>query len=217
MFNVCPKCGIYSVDKTVLPGSGWRAVAVCGGCGYTHPFLRLPLWVVTGASGVGKTTIALTASARGSSFIHLESDILWRAEFNRPENNYQDYREVWLRMAKNIHQAGKPVVLYGSVTPEQFESCLERRYFARIYYLALVCSPEELTRRLISRPGWRASGSEQFIQAMQEFNDWFLRLEHPAVDVFDTGQASTSETAERVISWAAKNWTFPKEDITQDD
>lgn len=212
MFNVCPSCGIYAVEKTVLPGEGWQAVAVCSSCGYAHPFLRLPMWVVTGASGTGKTTIALAAAARDRQFVHLESDILWRSEFNRPENNYRDYREVWLRMVKNIHQAGRPVILYGSVTPDQFEDCLERRYLAKIYYLALVCTPGELRQRLISRPGWRESGEERFIQSMQEFNAWFLKRDHPNVDLFDTSQSAVSETAGVVIDWARNHWNFQEKD-----
>ncbi|MBN1922962.1 MAG: hypothetical protein JW892_17070 [Anaerolineae bacterium] len=57
MFNTCPKCGAYRADKIIDPD---RAIAICPECGHRHPFLRLPLLIVSGASGAGKSTISLT-------------------------------------------------------------------------------------------------------------------------------------------------------------
>ena len=76
----------------------------------------------------------------------LDSDILWRAEFDQPETNYREYREIWLRVCKNISQAGKPVVLCGGGEPTQFEQCIERRYFSQLHYLALICDDQILHR-----------------------------------------------------------------------
>jgi ribosomal protein L32 len=60
MFNVCPQCGHYSVEKTNDPSGPF---AVCPQCGHRHPFLMLPLFVITGTSGSGKTTLALKPRA----------------------------------------------------------------------------------------------------------------------------------------------------------
>ena len=204
MFNVCPNCGIYSEEKTIRPGVGESAEAVCPSCGYAHLFQRLPLFVITGASGTGKSTLALKLAAEDRSRVHLESDILWRSEFNRPEDNYRDYRNLWLRMVKNIAQAGRPVVLYGSVGPNQFENCPERRYIATIHYLALVCEDEELARRLRARPSWRASGSDAFLAGMLNFNRWFIdnaAAHQPRISLLDTTHLSIDEAAASVYSW----------------
>ncbi|MBE0699448.1 MAG: hypothetical protein IH586_21200 [Anaerolineaceae bacterium] len=206
MFNVCPVCGTYSVEKEVRQHLGWQAFAVCPGCGYAHPFLRLPLLVVTGASATGKTALALALSASDTRFIHLESDILWRSEFNTPETDYREYRELWLRLAKNIGQAGRPVILYGSVIPGQFSACLERRYFSQVHTLALVCEENILVERLRLRPAWRNAGSEIFIQSMLEFNRWFIEHASAEMAVLDTGRASLAETAEEILRWAAGYW-----------
>jgi len=56
MFNVCPQCGAYSVEKNIEPGAT-TTVAICPTCGYAQSFLQLPLFIITGASGAGKTTI----------------------------------------------------------------------------------------------------------------------------------------------------------------
>ena len=145
MFNVCPNCGEYSDEKTIDPRGPF---AVCPSCGHGHPFRQLPLFVVTGASATGKSTVCLALPQAVAECVVLECDILWRSEFAHPENDYREFRDVWLRLAKNIGQAGRSVVLCGSAIPEQYESCPERRYLADIHYLAVVCEDEELVRRL---------------------------------------------------------------------
>lgn len=64
---------------------------------------------------------------------------------------------MWLRLAKNIGQAGLPIILCGTSLPDQFEACPERRYFATLHYLALVCDEITLKERLRQRPAWRSS------------------------------------------------------------
>lgn len=206
MFNVCPSCGLYSVQKEVRPGAGTQAEAICPFCGYAHLFLRLPLFVITGASGTGKSAVALRQARHDSRCIHLESDILWRPEFNRPEEDYQDYRNLWLRVAKNIGQAGRPVALYGSAVPSQFEHCPERRYFSQIHYLALVCDGPVLADRLSARPAWRASASDSFIAGMLDFNRWLIdNADHlqPPVSLLDTTRVAVDVTATSVRDWIA--------------
>jgi hypothetical protein len=117
MFNVCPKCGEYSVEKTI-EASG--PLAICPCCGYAHPFLQLPLFLITGPSGAGKTTICLELVPLLRECVILESDILWGAVPATPENNYRYYRNLWLRVAKNVGQSGRPVVLCGTAIPEPY-------------------------------------------------------------------------------------------------
>lgn len=194
MFNVCPACGQYSVSKEItLDGPA----AVCPYCGHAHPFLRLPLFVITGASGTGKSTIGLrlVEELRGESVV-METDILWRPEFATPEDGYRSYRELWLRVAKNIGQAGLPVVLVGAAIPEQLEGVSERRYFSTIHYHALVCDDEDLIARLKDRPAWRDSGSEEFVGQMLRFNRWLqenARHTDPPMAVLDTSRSGIED------------------------
>lgn len=169
MFNVCPQCGEYSVEKTI-EHSGTdtprAAFAICPFCRYAHPFLRQPFFIITGASASGKSTICLALIPVLNECVIMESDILWGMVPATPEDNYRDYRNIWLRVAKNIGQAGKPVVLCGTAIPEQFETCPERPYFSTLHYLAMVCHDRILEERLHSRPAWRRSGSQAFSQSM---------------------------------------------------
>ncbi|AZN41371.1 AAA family ATPase [Paenibacillus albus] len=201
MFNVCPACGEYRVDK-IIQQSADGTYAICPECEHPHPFLQLPLFIVTGASGAGKSTLVLQLSKLANDFVVMESDILWDNRFNEPETSYRDYRETWLRMAKNIAQAGKPVVLCGTATPDQLEDCVERRYFSEIHYIALVCESGVLEERLKGRPAWRGSDSDGFIKGMIGFNQWFIEQGQaesmPRIVAIDTSHDTSQETARKV-------------------
>jgi len=204
MFNVCPNCGEYRVDKIIVPDGPY---AVCPHCEYQHKFVRLPLFVLTGASGVGKTATCLALAAKTTNFVVMESDILWRKEFNQADTGYRDYRETWLRVCKNISQAGKPVILCGAGIPAQFEECVERRYFSDIHYLALVCDDEVLASRLRNRPAWRGASAE-YIDTHVEFNRWLkanAQSTQPPMTLLDTSKIAVSETVEQVEQWATRH------------
>jgi adenylate kinase family enzyme len=197
MFNVCPNCGEYRADKIIAPEG---AYAICPSCRFRCKFLRLPLFILTGASGVGKSTVCLGLAAKMKNVVVMESDILWRPEFNQPETNYRDYRETWLRVCKNISQAGKPVVLCGVGDPTQFEQCIERRYFSELHYLALICDDQILASRLT----WRGPLSDDYISGQVVFNRWLLnnaQRAEPPMTLLDSSEITVEETVERVEQW----------------
>jgi hypothetical protein len=201
--NVCWACGLYRADKVIDPHGPF---AVCPECGYRHPFRQMPLLLISGASGSGKSTVCQALLGRLPEVVLLDSDILWRPEFNTPEDNYLAFFETWLRLCKNIGQAGRPVVLFGAGVgvPANLESCVERRYLGPLHYLALTCAPDALAERLRQRPEWRGSGEPAFIEAQLQFNRWFQtegRQAIPPVEVFDTTQASIFETTAYVAAW----------------
>lgn len=198
MFNVCYKCGEYRVDKEI-DASG--PVAICPLCEHAHPFRYLPLLFICGASGTGKSTICAELMGRSDEVVLLDADILWRHEFNRPEDSYRDFFETWLRMAKNIGQAGRPVVLFGAgCNPSNVELCVERRYFSKTGYLALTCDDDVLAARLTARPAWRASGDDAFIQEHIRYNQ-SLKSENLIDKVLDTTHISLEQSTNAVMEW----------------
>jgi hypothetical protein len=203
MFNVCPGCGQYSDEKRIDESAD---IAVCNQCSYEHHFKRLPLFVITGASCVGKSTVALQLPDRLPSHICLESDILWCDAFNDAQGDFTAYRNLWLRVVKNINQSGRPVVLIGSAAPGQFEICAESRYLSAIHYLALVCDDEELERRLKARPAWRKSGDQDVVERMLEFNRWLKErpLAGGAFSRLDTSSISIAESLDGVCNWVGQ-------------
>jgi len=198
---------MYRADKTIDPAGPY---AICPECGYKHRFLQLPLLLVSGASGAGKSTVCHHLLGRVTQAVLLDSDILWRSEFNSPDTNYRDFFETWLRVCKNISQSGRPVVLFGAGVgvPENIENCGERRYFSKLHYLALVCSDEVLSERLQQRPAWRGMHDPTYIEEHVRFNQWFKSYDsnnQPAIKLLDTTNVSLEETAHQVVSWIDEN------------
>lgn len=202
MDHVCAQCGEYRPDKIIDPDG---PVAICPDCGRRHPFRQLPLLSVSGANGAGKSTICRQLMGHYRRAVLLDADILWRPEFDAPETGYRDFFETWLRLAKNIGQSGRPVVLFGAGTgvPSNFEPCVERRYFTRVHYLALVCSDEVLAERLRERPAWRGAGEDGFIETQRRFNAWFKHNANgsPPISLLDTTGLTVETSAEGVVGW----------------
>jgi broad-specificity NMP kinase len=197
MFNVCWACGEYSEAKEIDPTGPF---AICPRCGHRHRFRRLPLLVVTGASGAGKTTVCQLLAPRLETAVVLEMDILWGHVPTEPEDDYRSYKSSWLRVAMNVGQAGRPVVLCGTVAPGSLERLTGARYFAAIHYLALVCADDELARRLRARPSWRQSGQEQFVARMIDSN---RALRGANTTTLDTTGLAAEESAGQVEEWIA--------------
>ena len=199
---------MYRADKIIDPSGPF---AICPECDYQHSFLYLPLLVVAGASGTGKTTVCNQLTGRFQESVLLDSDILWRTEFDKPEDHYREFFETWLRVCKNISQSGRPVVLFGAGAgvPENLEGCIERRYFSSVKYLALVCSDEILSERLQQRPAWRRTTDPKFIEDQQRFNQWFINYNQndnqPPITVVDTSEKSLEETVQEVEGWLRQN------------
>jgi hypothetical protein len=201
LFDICPQCGMLSASKAVDSTSPFL---ICPFCSYHIPFLQLPLFIITGASSAGKSSACLNLPGKLPECIILDSDLLWRPEFATPTDNYRSYRSLWLTIALNIHQSGRPIALFGSAVPEQFETLPHRRYFSAIHYLALVCNDVVLTHRIKNRPAWRRSGDETTIQTMLNFNAWLKEhaaTTQPAMTLLDTSSSSIEETTAAIAQW----------------
>jgi hypothetical protein len=206
MFNVCHNCGLYHADK-IIDLSGYGPYAICPECGHKHPFRQLPLLIVSGASGAGKSSVCQAMIGKLEDVILLDCDILWRPEFNRPDK-YRDFFETWLRLAKNISQSGRPAVLFGAGmgVPENVEPCIERRYFSDVHYLALICDDEVLAQRLKARPAWRGSGVQAYIDTHIQFNRWFKDGQYGdhIISLIDTTNISLESTIGQVKNWISE-------------
>jgi chloramphenicol 3-O-phosphotransferase len=194
MINVCEKCGQYRNDKIVDKENNQ---IICPECGYKKTYKLLPLVMVSGASGSGKSTICSYLADKSNGFIALDMDILWAKHFDKPENNYKEFYETWLRMAKNISQAGMPIVLFGAgCIPNNIEDCIEKRYFSKIYYLGLVCSDDVLKKRLNDRPKWRNSSNNDFIRNQINYNN-FIKL-NKGINIIETDNITVEEASARI-------------------
>jgi hypothetical protein len=176
---------------------------VCGRCGHRQPFLRLPLFALTGASGTGKSTAVTELADRLSErVVVLEQDLLWIPELQSPADDYRTFRCAWAPMVAAIAQNGRPVLLCGTVVPDQLEACPQRRFIGEIH-LALMCDHAALEGRLLERPAWREFGHDR-IDRMTEFNRWIEQHASsttPPMTLLDTTQVDVVATAAAVRAW----------------
>ncbi|WP_433699860.1 AAA family ATPase [Nocardiopsis sp. CA-288880] len=198
---ICTHCGEW--DETPDTGAG-VSVLRCASCGRTRPFLRMPLYCVSGPSGTGKSTIAgLLLERLRDRFVVLEQDLLWVSGLRDPEGHHRHFRSTWLRTAAMVQQSGRPVVLCGTVVPPEFEPLPERALFTDIHYLALSCEPGALAERLRARPAWR-EWDEERIDDNADFAAWVAaeaaRLD-PPMTLVDTTHTAPADTADAVCRW----------------
>ena len=203
MINTCPRCGLYRDDKTVDVRGQF---VTCPECSHEQPFKILPLFIVGGPSGAGKSTVLLELLSRELAVVALEADQLWFLCFGFEEAGLPDFHDTWLRLAKNVNQCGRPCALFsaGAVIPHDIEPRVERRYFSAVHYLAIVADDQTLRNRLLQRPAWRGTASEEFIAGQFDFSHWLQTSQEAAdygITVIDTTSASVSETADEIEKW----------------
>lgn len=164
---ICPHCGLYQTPKQTSFSNG-KGYVRCMTCGNEYSYRALPLYVMLGASGTGKTTLALELQRVQNSFIVLDGDLLWRQEFMGQGN--EEFFALWMNMALNISQCGKPVLLAMGGMPDDFMNNRNAKFFPSVHVLGLCADEEDLVSRLTSRPAWRASASDEFIESMRTYN-----------------------------------------------
>lgn len=173
-----------------------NARAVCPQCGRSGDAAALlPLFVVTGASGAGKSAVLtpLIRKLRGRCVV-FDADFLMDTE--GPLSNSR-----WLAIAHCVAQSGLPTVLLGPFIPEHLESLQTRRWVADIHVMVLDC-PDELRRaRINARPPWRSRDIDQQV----EFGRWFRRTFDDRVD---TSSGTPEKTADAIVAWVERQLPF---------
>lgn len=188
--RVCERCGEWSDELVVVDDA-----VVCAHCGHGTPFLRRPLFQVTGASGAGKTAVWRPLVAALPECVVLDQDATLCGL------DWETHRRTWLNVAAGIHQGGRSTVLVATQLPEHYAELPERRWFAAIHFAALVCSPEALEQRLRARPAWRGV-TDDSIAEMQRFNARLTENgEAEGMTVLDTTSATPAQTARDLHDW----------------
>lgn len=195
MALVCPVCGAYRQPIVHVETQSMR----CPACDYVEAQRIVPLCIVTGASGVGKTTVVSVLRPLLPAWEIFDTDIIHAAD-------WQQHRSNWLRLAHAIAQNGRYTLLCGTLLPEDLDRCDHRPFFSKVCYLNLHCDDATRAARLQARPAWRQSGSPEFLAHHRQFAQWLLA--HAATDftppmpTVDTTHATPLETAWQIQQWA---------------
>lgn len=145
---------------------------------------KVPLFIVTGSSGSGKTYVITELRKVLPGFDIFDIDNLRECGLT---NNIQ-MLNVWLRVARNIAESGRMTIICGTAMPWDVEKCLDYPYFERVYYLNLHC--DELTRekRLRERnwPDAMIQDYKHFAKRLIEIADGEFDPPMPTVDTTNT-------------------------------
>lgn len=159
---------------------------------------KLPLFVITGASGTGKTTVSSHVRKLLPEFDVFDMDIIDNVD-------WQIAKENWLRVAYSISLSGRGTVLCGTMVPENIASSNYLERFERILYINLHCDDTTREKRLQAR-GW----NENTIEDHRNFANWLVQNAdtafNPAMPTIDTTTLSSEEAAKRIEQWVRKNW-----------
>ncbi|WP_434750888.1 AAA family ATPase [Paenibacillus amylolyticus] len=159
---------------------------------------KLPLFVITGASGTGKTTVSSHVRKLLPGFDVFDMDIIDNVD-------WQIAKENWLRVAHSISLSGRGTVLCGTMVPENIASSKYIEQFDRILYLNLHCDDATREMRLQAR-GW----DDNAIEDHRNFANWLLqnadKAFDPAMPTVDTTDLSSEEAAKQIEQWVRGNW-----------
>jgi ribosomal protein S27AE len=186
----CMSCG----PGTALEADPRAHRLHCPRCGSESWLPALPLFVVTGASGSGKTTITGPLRSLLPGCLVLETDVILHVA----ALGWDTWRNTWLQLTHAAALGGQVTVLTGSLTLDQLERLPARKLIGPIHFALLDCPDNVLAGRLRDRPAWRGSSTEAKIIEHQRFAAWLRARITPS---FDTSTASAGEVAGRVAAW----------------
>jgi len=165
----------------------------CPRCGTESWLPALPLFVVTGASGTGKSTITGPLRNLLPGYLVFETDVILHVA----ALGWDTWRNTWLQLTHATALGGQATVLTGSLTPGQLERLPARKLIGPMHFALLDCPDDVLASRLRTRPAWRGTSSHAKITENQRFAAW-LRV---GITPLDTSTASAAEVADRIAAW----------------
>lgn len=199
MLEICSKCGNHEWDKDV-DGNTIK----CPKCGYKWKFEKLPIYFLTGCSGVGKTTTAIELQKLTDEYVILDVD--WLRNVAWPQNDEEENNliEQIFYLTKDISQSKKAVVWTMAGGLDRLSRAYGKRFFSEIKVLALTAEPETIRKRMTEGRGIDDAG---WIQSSVDYNNYFRThdiLDDTKYDTLDCTNGTPAEIARKVLEWLRK-------------
>lgn len=196
MIGTCPACGNHRRDKTVT-----ETHIACPRCGHVWQYKRLPLFILSGCSGVGKTTTGRALLGRQTDFIVLDADMFYNLMPHETNEDYLAQVEQIEHLSCNLMQSGQPVLWTMAGCLDKLHQTYHSRFFSEIYCLALTCGEDALRERMTAG---RKITDEGWIQSSVDYNRYFQThdtLGDTRFDAFDITDKTVTEVADYVEMW----------------
>jgi energy-coupling factor transporter ATP-binding protein EcfA2 len=183
----CPAC-----DAFALSGDGENLL--CGACAVRVEANLLPLFLISGASGTGKSTLVQHLRPLLPECLVVGSDLM-------ADRDRHAYLTRWLRVAYATAQCGRPLVLAGVIERSELEAFVDRALVGEIHMIALDCPSSTRSERLHGRPRWAKHSHEKRVARIEEHTGLIDRLRVDASLVIDTSMTSRLRAAEEASKW----------------
>lgn len=191
----CDACGAHAIRRLALRDG--RGEFRCEACGRQLNRLVPPLGIVTGASGVGKTTIIPHLQRLLPGYGVLDKDAMWAQDWDTAYNNL-------FRVASALAQGGRATVIVGTIIPGHLDGLSDRDLAGPVSYANLHCDDATRADRLRHRRTWDVPDAP-FIEDHRLFARWLLKhaATHfsPPMPTFDTSATAPEAVAARVAAW----------------
>lgn len=195
MINICPRCGSSHWNK-----SATATHITCPECGHTWPYRRGPLLLLSGCSGVGKTTTAIHLFGMTKDFAVLDADMFYIPD----DSQLSSMLEKVCNLSAAFNQQGKAILWTKAGGLDCIKDTYHRQFFSEIKCLALTCDPDELRRRMTEG---RGITDERWLNGSREYNEYFRthnELGDVHFDKLDITRLAPVEAAEQVLNWVKK-------------
>ncbi len=199
MWGICSACGNTEWDKEVMGN-----IIRCPKCGNEWKFEKLPIFFLTGCSGVGKTTTAIELQKMTDEYVIIDVDWLRNIAWPQNDEEENDLIEQVYSVSKNISQSKKPVVWTMAGGIDRLHYTYGKRFFSEIKVLALTTEPEVLKKRMAEG---RGIDDETWIQNSIDYNNYFRThnyLGDTEFDTLDCTNATPKEVVMKVLEWLKK-------------
>jgi energy-coupling factor transporter ATP-binding protein EcfA2 len=193
---ICMRCE----QRTPLAVDAEHGLLRCPGCSAARAYSPLPLVLVTGASGSGKTTMAQNLRQLFGTAGHyavIDTDLfLHMAQFG-----WSTWCNNWLLLAYGLAENGCVLVLCGAIDPRDLEDLPARQLVGGVHSLLLTCPAEVTALRLSERPPWRQWTAKRIGEQVAYARELGTRNYHS----IDTGRLSPREAARRAAMWITES------------
>lgn len=195
MISMCPRCGSNRWNK-----SATATHITCPECGHIWPYRQGPLLLLTGCSGVGKTTTAIRLFGMTKDFAVLDADMFYIPD----DSHLSSMLEKVENLSAAFNQQGTAILWTMAGGLDCIKDTYHRQFFSKIKCLALTCEPDELRRRMTEG---RGITEERWLEGSQEYNAYFRThdaLGDVCFDKLDITRLAPAEAAAHVHEWVKK-------------
>lgn len=158
--------------------------------------VQVPLFIVTGCSGSGKSSLAREVGKCIHNYAVFDMDLIVKYD------DYQDACNTWIKVACWFAYHGKRTILFGNVPIPYNTSHSEHIHlFKDVRYLHLHCSPEVRINRLLARKRFWTLESLKSENYLAELMLERSLTASPPIPIVDTSIHSISECVSQIVTW----------------